>query len=190
MAFVMSTCYFQKQVIWLGMALAGLVLIYFAGLNFVPDKWKKWIPKEVVIAMVYAGGIWFIPLMYSTQILSAPFYIFLLIFTGLVWCEGAMASWFEYESDLKDGHHSFTTTVGLVRGKLIITTTLIASILMLMVMLYMGDYPLMSYATLFILCINLGLLLIMLFPGYFAQNSRYRIVGESLFLIPALILFL
>jgi len=35
-----------------------------------------------------------------------------------------------------------------------------------------------------------GLLLLMFKPGYFEKNERYRLMGESLFYLPALIVFI
>jgi len=182
----MSILYFHKQVIHYSLALAGLVVVYFAAINILPDKWRMRIPKELVIAVVYVTGIWFVPLWFSTQHVSGHLIIILLLLTLLVWSEGAIASWFEYDDDVHDGNHSFATNSGLIRGKSIILIVLIIVLIFLTGLSFLSHQPAIKYGVILLLAIDLGLLAILLLPGYFSHNSRYRMIGESLFFIPSL----
>ncbi|OFY51820.1 MAG: hypothetical protein A2W85_09165 [Bacteroidetes bacterium GWF2_41_31] len=182
----MSILYFQKQVILYSLALAGLVVVYFAAINILSDKWRMLIPKELVIAVVYVTGIWFVPLWFSTQTISGHLIIILLLLTLLVWSEGTIASWFEYDDDVHDGNHSFATTSGLIRGKSIIFVVLISVLIFLPGLTFLSHQPAIKYGAMLLLAIDLGLLAILLLPGYFSRNSRYRMIGESLFFIPSL----
>ncbi|MFA5418043.1 MAG: hypothetical protein WC341_06250 [Bacteroidales bacterium] len=187
-ALFLSLFFFRIQVMWIGLSLSILVVLYFGLLNFLPEKYRKFLPKELFIAIVYVLGIWFVPIFYSNQSLSVDLVWLLVIFVTLTWAEGAMTSLFEYDTDIQDGHHSFATFVGLKKGKLIVIITLEFSLVLLSLLAFLSTNPLMKYAAMILMVINLGLLSILLLQDYFKQQSRYRSWGECLFFLPVLLL--
>ncbi|MBU3927380.1 MAG: hypothetical protein KKB74_06200, partial [Bacteroidetes bacterium] len=67
---------------------------------------------------------------------------------------------------------------------------LIIVLLFLPGLTFLSYQPAIKYGAILLLAIDLGLLAILLFPGYFSRNSRYRTIGESLFFIPSLMVLI
>jgi len=186
---LLSLKFLDHQIIKFGLLLGGLVLTYFLALFFWGNKKLLLLQKELVIAFVYIFGIWLAPLVWSGQIPETNTILIISIFILLAWAEGIMASYFDYENDLKEGHSSFTVLFGkqLSRRFLIVLHILVFIIIKISIFFISTN---LQFAALMILALmNLTLLLIMLYPDWFQKNERYRIVGESVFLLPTLIVF-
>ncbi|MCF6170500.1 MAG: hypothetical protein L3J66_05920 [Bacteroidales bacterium] len=188
-AFVFSLVFLEKQIIRAGLVAGSLVLLYFLVLSRSGSKNNFLFQKELMIALVYVSGIWLAPLVWYGHLPETVLVLIIFVLFLLAWAEGIMASRFDYENDVHDGHSSFTVLFGkrFTRQFLIILHILIFLLIKLSVFFISTK---LQFAALIILAImNLSLLIITLYPDWFQKYERYRIAGESVFLLPVLIAF-
>jgi len=186
---ITSLVSFSAKAIVSAMGILLVAAVYFSLLRWLPEKQKKFIPKELIIALIYVSGIWFIPLLFSTKTNTGHIILILFIIL-LVWIETTIASWYEYKTDVTDGHHSFTTFFGKDKTKNILKRLLLLTISLLIISGLFFTEASCRISFLLLLIVASGLLLLMFKPGYFEKNERYRLMGESLFYLPALIVFI
>jgi len=157
-----------------GMALAVIVLLY---LIFHP-RLKGF--KEICIAVLYTVGV-LIPSLKNVKSLEEIPVALLVVFALTAFINLVMFSWYSQKEDLQDGHASIVTRMGnrntqwLIYGLFLVVTVI--------TMLHAFAIP---YLLLWIM--NIGMLFIYMFPGYFAFAERYRIWGDAMFFIPVLYL--
>ena len=185
---ITSLISFSAKAIVTAIGVLMMAGVYFSLLHWLPEKQKKLVPKELIIALIYVSGIWFIPLLFSTKTNAGHIALILFVFL-LVWIETTIASWYEYETDIIDGHHSFTTFFGKIKTKRILKRLLLLTISLLIISGIFFTEVSSRISVLLLLIIASGLLLLMLKPDYFEKHERYRLIGESLFYLPALIVF-
>ena len=188
-ALLLSLFFLDQQIIILGLLLGGLVLAYFTSLFFWGNKKLLLLQKELVIALVYIFGIWLAPLVWSGQFPGTSTVFVIGIFILLAWAEGIMASYFDYENDLKDGHSSFTVLFGKQFSRRFLIVLNILIFLIIKASIFFISTNLQFTALMILALMNLTLLLITLYPDWLQKHERYRIVGESVFLLPALLVF-
>lgn len=186
---VLSLLYLDTQIVILGLFLSVFIACYFALIYFLKRKRSFFLQKELIIAFVYTSGIFMAPLFWYG--LLPPFSVMVVIFNIfiLAWFEGIMISWFDYNDDIKDGHTSFTVIMGkkntrrfLILGHMIVEMIIIVVLIMIPV-------SIVFYTLVITFIMNLLLGIIIIFPESFTRNNYYRLIGESVFLLPALVVF-
>lgn len=180
---------FSAKAIVTAMGILLVVGVYFSLLRWLPEKQKKFIPKELIIALIYVSGIWFVPLLFSTKTNSGHIVLILFVIL-LVWIETTVVSWYEYKTDVTDGHYSFTTVFGKERTRRILKRLVLLTISLLIISGLFFTEVSCRISFLLLLIVASGLLLLVFKPGYFEKNERYRLMGESLFYLPALVVFI
>lgn len=187
-ALSLTLLFLPIQIILGGVILTTSIFVYFLSLRLLPERFRKWIPKEMVIACIYVGGIFFVPWWFSIGSPAAKTHWIMVIILLLVWSEGVMAAWFDRENDLLDGHHSFATLAGKSLTKKIVTVVLSATFAGLILIIIRSQAIEIFSSSLVLLAINSGLLIIIWGDKYFEKNSRYRSWGELLFILPVILL--
>lgn len=186
---ILSIIYLNNTIVLAGLIIGTIVLIYFLLLVRLKNQRSGLLQKEIIIAFVYAGGIWLAPLIWSGQFPDKIIVCILLVFLLLAWAEGVMAAYFDFENDLKENHSSFTVYFGKKNSRKFL---IFLHILIFVLILLGAGYSPSSLQTtsLIILAImNTCMMSISTFPHFFQQKERYRILGESIFLLPVLIVF-
>lgn len=187
-AVILGIIYLDYEIIKLGLGFGFIVLIYFTAIYFITNKKTFLLQKELIIACIYIAGIWLAPLVWHQKMPEIFIIIVISVLFLLAWAEGIMASWFDYENDLKENHSSFTILFGKsnTRRFLIVFHILIFILIKLSVFFVSSN---INFAAMIILALmNLSLLLIILYPSTFSKNDKYRIFGEMVFWLPFLIL--
>lgn len=178
--------YLPVDILRAGLVLALLTGIYFILLFFVfPGRFAV---KELMIAIVYSSALFLAPI-YSLDAIGAntPLLVLWIEILLLALANTLIFAWYDHEVDLEEGHSSLasnllrTTIYKLVIG-LLITLFIISgsSLLKGESLIHQG----------LILLMALILLISLLANGWLQKNDRYRIVGDAVFLLPIIILFL
>ncbi len=181
--------YSPAKLIQRGLIISLIVLIYFVAGKF-SKKMKRFLfQKELFIAMIYVTGIAVGPVTFSDAPLQSWQVILMISLILLAWAEGVMAAYFDYEKDLHDGHISFATVFGKTATRyFLIALHIFIFIILKINILLISDFR--SFAAIMIeMVMNLLLLLILLNPATMQKNDRFRIFGEMIFWLPALIIF-
>lgn len=166
-----------------GLFCAGLVAFYFLMLRL----GLFWF-KEFFVAICYTLGVFLGPLSLAEP--SPALYEWLLLPQVLLLALANLVifSCFDYHSDRRDGHSSLALHLGPVLARKIAIGLLALGLLSnILLMLLTHFLPLANLQLLFML-MNLLLLMLLYREQTFRQNERYRIIGDGVFFLPALML--
>lgn len=160
--------------LWLGVGVVLYVLI---------NQWLKYF-KEFTIALLYCGGVLLPALSLKESNLQQLDIYFILQFLIIVITNLILFSWMDYENDLKDHHRSLVTLIGKEKVKRILWILFV-----LFSILIPFTFSIEIIPVLILFAMQLTLFLIFLFAEYFKMNERFRYVGDAIFFLPVIILF-
>tara|TARA_R110001592_G_scaffold299603_1_gene570658 strand:+ start:2327 stop:3166 length:840 start_codon:yes stop_codon:yes gene_type:complete len=175
----------------LGLILALLVAIYIGSLHLL--KLNRTWHKELLAAIIYSFGIFVAPLSLLEHWDVFVFYVFVVFFL-IVITNLLVFPMFEFENDKNDDNQSIVTLYSKAFVRKLATVILVFNLLLIVCgMVYLN--PVMTGARwldseyiLFMMTLVLAILLI--FPGFFQRNDRYRLVGDGIFFFPLIYLLL
>lgn len=168
--------FLRSYVLW-----NGLILLMFVGAYILIHKKIKY-TKELIIAVLYCWGI-LIPVLAETITISAIIlYPQIPCFLILVLLNLLLFSLYDLKTDAQDGQWSFTRSAGKRITKVVITILFCSLTVNLIFISLSGDRQSLIIFSL----MGITNLLIFSVPNYFQKGERYRLVGDAVFLIPAL----
>jgi len=163
-----------------GLLLIGIVLVYLL--------FQKHLLffKEFIAAILYSSGIMLPSLVVAT--LHIDFFTSALIvqFFITAWFNLILFSWFDEDHDIQDKHNSFVTTVGRDRARLFLLFLFSVNVVIFIMQIILGT-PWM-FPLIILMAMNTILLFILLKKKWFAVDDRFRLLGDSIFLLPILFL--
>lgn len=176
--------FLPQEIIKAGGFIVLSILLYFIVLEIIPIRFIFF--KEVSIAAIYTLAIVLAPAILSIKPISAELVlltgqIFLLAFMNLI-----IFSVFDKDVDEQEGHPSLVYIVGVKR----ITGWTYAMFALFFTCVLFSFIFIGSQweAQIIILIMGLILLLLLSRVNFFKQNDRFRIVGDSVFLLPGIFL--
>ncbi len=172
------------------MILGIFILIYFILLYFNRKQFPWLLQKELIIGVVYVAGIWLAPLYWYGTIPSVKILAIIVNMVLLVWAEGIMVSRIEYEQDTRNNHTSFTTMFGLNTAKTFVIVLLLTVLGIALYFLFFSSCS-RAVSVAFLIQILMSLLLAAInhFADRFRASELYRHLGELIFWLPGLIIF-
>lgn len=190
MIVILSIATFTGAILWLptqvfydALMIAACCVFYFFAVHFFQLKFSK----ELIVCIIYAIGICFLPFSLSTK-WSMKLLISWAILTQLA---GFNLVIFSYFSQAEDGHMQFPS-IATSHPRF---TTLLLPIQFWSLLISIGiSYFLVDANILWIslliifLIITLTLFVIWKFQAYYSINNRYRILGDGMMLLPYIIL--
>lgn len=169
-----------------GIMLSVVTLIYFLLLFIIlPQRFAL---KELMIAMVFASGIFLSPVSFNpSQTFSIPIILLWVEIFLLALANTLILSWFDYMDDKKEGQTSLAQIIGdrAVRtiGFITLAVLLLIIILSLAIDSFWADQ-------LVILIMGLVLFVSLIIGKKIELQDGLRVAGETIFLIPLLRLIL
>jgi len=185
--FVASILYLDQQILIGGIILGGLVVIYL-GLIYLFKSGSKLLQKEFFIALVYVGGIFLAPLVWFGSAPTLEIILVIVILVCLAAAESTMISYFDYEDDKNDKLSSFTIYFGKTYTRKFLTRMLILLAIAIVIAAIFFLKTMLPFLVI-LLVMDFALLPVILYPEYFVKNHLFRWIGESVFYLPALIIF-
>lgn len=172
--------------------LGGLLLLFVVGLYFLLlwlMRFKKVYHKEILIALVYACGVFLPPFSISEGALDITigllfFQIVLLALSNLL-----IFSLLEIGSDQKDQQTSLAILLGNTATKRLVFGLLIFGVLLSISLFFSASAQSMAVAEITLFMMNSVLGLILLFPSW-RKNDNYRLIGDAVFYIPIVFILL
>ncbi|MCP4460050.1 MAG: hypothetical protein GY816_18805 [Cytophagales bacterium] len=161
--------------------ISGGILAIIAVGYLVAARYRRWSDfKEIQIALGYAIGVSLVPVTKLEAIESWHWLsIILLLLTAFI--NLILFSWFERKQDQDEGFTSMVLTLGEKKISVIL--------ILAFVMILLGAITLFQIGG----SLNLAIFLLLTgginsclwkFTYYFGKNSRYRAVGDAVFLLP------
>jgi len=185
----LSLVFLEKQIIYFGLLLSIFIALYFFIIFILKKKKSLLLQKELIIAFVYTSGIFLAPLVWHGEKLPYPILLVIFNIFILAWLEGIMISWFEYDKDIADGHTSFTVIVGKINTRRFLIVTQVLLAVLTKISMLSVTTKVEFVALIITIIMDIILLIIVFNPDKFYKNDYYRLLGESVFLLPALIYF-
>jgi 4-hydroxybenzoate polyprenyltransferase len=171
--------FIKRAVLYGGFLMFAVVVAYL-----VLHRKLAWL-KEVVVAVLYCGGVLLPSLLVTPIMLQWADYVLFLLFFVTALINLLMFSWFDREYDLADRHQSFVTLMGAGR-----TFSLLLALFVLNTGLCIYGLSMPGYALAFLIPLLMNGVLgsILAFRSWFAQHDRFRLLGDAAFLLPFLYL--
>lgn len=174
--------FLRKRIFQWGVVLSGVMLVYF-----LTERYLQYL-KEFIIALLFSCGV-LLPSLSLTQKqpdISMVLLICQFVLTALL--NLLLFSWFDRQNDNHDNRASIVTLAGERRIKLILVLTFITNYsLMIGSIVYasslIGEVLIMFF-------MNTILVFVFVRPQWFEINDRFRLAGDSIFLLPVLYFFL
>lgn len=143
---------------------------------------KYWIPKELLIAIIYAWAIWYVPLLTGNEKMKM---IFFMVLTALLAFENLLLiTFFENTQDRNMHVHNILQVFSNQHKFIKIVHIGISIFFMIMLVICFLVFDNSSLSATVLLCsIHIGYLIPFWFKGYFNQQSRYGIYADGLILL-------
>jgi hypothetical protein len=169
--------FIKRPVLFAGLYMIGLVVVYLLFHN------KLTFLKEFFVALLYCIGVLLpsltvtdVPIEMKHHVLFTSFFLMALINLLLF-------SLFDRKNDEKDKRQSFVTLFGERNTRTVII--ILSSVNMtLLFYLFFGWNETLVVIIPFVM--SIALTIIMIFSKWFEKNSRYRLLGDAIFLFPLL----
>lgn len=175
-------------VLW-GALISLLVSLYFILIRLLPKR--VLFHKELMIALLYVAGIFLAPLHQLQFIIQTPELLLMAQYFLLALTNVLLISWYEYDTDLADGHQSFVITVGLTTGiRSIHFCMAIFYITMLTVFFALPDFQEALPYQFVLLLMGISLHMIAVKQEFFAADERYRWAADAVFCYPVIYLLI
>lgn len=162
---------------------AGVFLICVVGIYLLVSRWLTYL-KEIVVAGLYCGGVLLpaLSLIEKRLVVADGFLLLCFFITALI--NVIMFAWFDHELDVRDGNNSFSTKFGKNFTKQLLIMLFVIQLILFILLMVMGSFiPLLVWSSM-----N-GILFVLFIRSHkFKKAEYYRLLGDAVFLIPALFL--
>lgn len=187
---ILAIFFLEHIIIVFGVIVGGVTLMYLTAVHFIGKRKKVYLQKELFVAVIYVSGIWGGPWALSGFIISPEAVILFAVFMMLAIADVLTFTIFDHHTDRIDQHPTLFRNIG---EKAIYTIFYLLIILSSVVAVYLIiDSPVFLHRAAAKIYLMMGLLLLLLIslPDLFEKNDWYRTIGEMVFLLPGIILFI
>jgi hypothetical protein len=167
----------RKPILNWGMRLSVVVLFYLL------FQRRLIVFKELVVSLLYSAGILLPALSLAMRTISASEIILMAIFMQTAFINLVLFSWYDWKQDLMDKHFSLVTYLGRSLVKNILMVLFSLQTVLLVGLILISSYQIEA---IILVAMNLPLLMLFIFPKKFSESNQYRIIGDIVFMIPAI----
>jgi hypothetical protein len=169
--------FIKRPVLFAGLYMIALVVVYLLFHN------KLTFLKEFFVALLYCVGVLLPSLTVTDVSLETKHHILFVSFFLLALINLLLFSLFDKTNDEKDKRQSFVTLFGERNTRRIITILSGVNMLLLFYLFYKWNQMLVVVIP---FLMSTALIIIIAFYRWFEKNSRYRLLGDAIFLLPLL----
>lgn len=169
-----------KTVLWGASLLCG-VLVYFVAMTMLKLNFGYY--KEVLIAIIYTLGVLVGPISVAIEINSIH-YLIIVSFALLAFLNLVIFSWYDRLIDKTQKFASIVNSLGESKSLFVLKAGFLI-VFGLCGLIYLSGYTDHAFV-LTLMAVLLGYTI--LNRAKFQENQAYRIIGDSIFLLPALLL--
>ncbi|MCF8303051.1 MAG: hypothetical protein K9I94_07230 [Bacteroidales bacterium] len=188
-AISLAIAYFNILLIYFGLGLGMVVLLYFVVIKISENKQYWLFQKEFTIAFAYTAGIWGAPVIIAHFNLNLIEWLMIGVFFLIALSNLLLFSWFEYDVDKNSNFKSFVRMIGKQNTTVILRyvflTVLIVE-LTLTVKLFNDAGN--TAPAIILLMMTVVLSTLFLAPKFFVKKHKYRFAGDCIFILPIMLL--
>ena len=159
----------------------GIVMSLMCAAYLVFNRWLRYV-KEIVATLLYSAGV-LLPSLALNPALSDDQKLLIAQFVLIVFINMLLFAKMSYATDLSDRQNSLFTTIGPRASDWLIAGSFV---FFGIVMLLPSGTDVWIKAVMAVMALTL--LVIFLLPAFFRSEERYRLLGDSIFLLPGLLL--
>lgn len=171
-----------RETLIYGAVLGLMVVGYFVSLRLF--KHRNAYHKEGMAAFVYSAGIFIPAVSIMPRPLSVDEWLLFVELFSLAWANLLIFSLFERMVDREEGYKSLVLALNTRSVRSIIWGLLVAILTISIVSSVVIQAPKYQLTQVIFVFMNLTLMLIVWRKDYFLINTRYRILGDAIFLFP------
>lgn len=172
--------FLHTQVLHAGIFLICIVMVYL-----LLSRWLTYL-KEIAVAGLYCGGVLLPALSLKESGFSTTEIFVMLSFFLTALINVIMFAWFDHALDVRDGNNSFSTKFGKDFTKRLLIVLFVLQVILLMILIITESFfPLILFGSM-----NSILYLVLIRSSEFNKSEYYRLLGDAVFLIPALFLLM
>lgn len=187
---VLVLFFLEKQIVMFGVAAVFITGVYLFGVYLFRTKRSRFFQKELFVAIVYTTGIWGGPASLLHFYLPLAKWACLIAFFSLVLIDLLVFSLYENETDSLDGHSTLVVSLGKkATERLIFGNIALVFFISVVLIIYSHEHELLVAAKIFMI-MALILANLVVFQQKLKKNSWYRYIGELVFWIPGILMFL
>lgn len=187
---IISFLFASKTLILSGLVIGGVVGIYF--LITQVFAWVYGLLKEIVVAVVVAFGMVVMPALeggveVDIHLISAAAVFICLNLTNLL-----IFSYFDFEGDKEAKLNTSATDLGAEAVKNLIYNFLASGFVLFTIYLFLANHKplnIISLVVAVLMMLNM-LLFLMQFEEKARKNNLFRLVGDSIYLLPGLVILI
>jgi 4-hydroxybenzoate polyprenyltransferase len=166
--------FLRTQVIYAGIFLICLVTVYL-----LLNRWLSYV-KEIAVGLLYCGGVMLPALSLRAFELNAMHVVVMICFFFTALINIMMFSWFDHNSDVRDGYNSFSVKFGKAFTRKFLIALFILQVILLLFLFFHRNFVVL----IMLASMNSVLCLIFVRSEKFNKTERYRLAGDLVFLIP------
>lgn len=171
--------FIRRQVFEWGLVLIAVVILYLLlqrSLRFL---------KELFVASLYTAGVLLLSITVTPIEIVFAHYLLILQFAATAWANLVLFSWFDHDFDQRNDQNSFVTILGKRSSQAFLYVLFVFNFFLTAIQL-LGGMPFLP--VLILLLMNLTLFLIYVFRNNLKNEDKYRLIGDAVFLFPAVVL--
>ncbi len=167
--------YIRRPVLIGGIVLASFVLPYLILHRYLHPF------KELLVSLLYSAGVLLLAISLHTHPVSLTVNLLVVTFVITALINLMMFSWFECDQDQMDKRVSVVTWLGKQNTKYVIWGLYMIQLIVFLEVLRDGTYQMELLSI-----VSMNVILLIIFVNYrrFGSADRYRLVGDSVFLLP------
>jgi 4-hydroxybenzoate polyprenyltransferase len=171
---LLSTAYLKY-----GMALAGLVLLFYATRHLLRRNRILFIPGELFVLVLYMAGTWLGPFVSRTEPLHSTQALIALMFGLVLFMNLGIISLYDIHIDSRLGIVTLARTLGpKATRNLLVGTGMVIYLLAILQLMVFGMDRLFRFPLILSAMATL-LLMVLLMPSYFRKNDYYRWAADA-----------
>ncbi len=186
---LISFLFLDSKIIYFGICLGVFITIYLIIIQIKGSEKLWWLQKELIVAMVYTAGIWSSSILHSLQTIGLHEIVLCITFFIIVWADILIIAQFEIENDKQDGFTSLPIIIGKKKNVWLIKSLQFFVGFALLFLLFKDTNKNIIYGSIILLSMSVILFILLKYESFFAKKERYRVVAESVFFLPAFMMF-
>jgi len=161
------------------LALAGLVLLFYAMRHVFRKNRILMIPGEIFVLLIYMAGTWLGPFVASESVPEAGHGLVALIFAGTLLMNLGVISIYDMKLDKRMGISSMANLLGIKGTKNLLLGTAIGIYLVTMLQFLVFEMDRYFQYALILTGMATILLLVLYYPSRFRRNDYFRLAADA-----------
>ena len=173
--------FIRRQVFEWGRILTGVIILYLL------LQRSLRLLKELFVALLYTAGVLLLSITVTQIEIAVEHYFLIFQFAATAWANLVLFSWFDHDFDQSNDQNSLVTILGKSSSQTVLLGLFGLNFLLTVIQL-LAKMALIPVLILFLM--NVTLFLIYIFRNDLKNEDRYRLIGDAVFLFPAILLIL